>query len=194
MEYAKKEAQLFDMKAGSFMYVGRYTYGIRHMNVITFGQGASVIIGQFCSIANCTIMLGGEHPTNVISTWPFAHPMFSEEFGSEAQWGKRTKGNVVIGNDVWIGNFATIMSGIKIGNGAVIAANAHVVKDVPDYAIVGGNPAKVIKYRFSDEIITLLNQLAWWNMPEEKIKEFSAILYNHEPTKELLIDLIKKYK
>ena len=88
----------------------------------------------------------------------------------------KSNGDVIIGNDVWIGHESTIMSGVKIGDGAVIAANSVVVKDVEPYTIVGGNPAKVIKKRFSDDIINNLLELKWWDWSNEKINENLNIL------------------
>lgn len=134
--------------------------------------GDQLIIGKFCSIAAATtfIMNGGNHLTESVSSFPFA--IFGEDW-SQAMDGKSypTKGNTVVGNDVWIGYNATIMPGVTIGDGAIIAANATVVKDVAPYSIVGGNPAKVIKKRFSDEKISELLNMQWWNWDIDKITE-----------------------
>lgn len=134
--------------------------------------GDQLIIGKFCSIAAATtfIMNGGNHLTESVSSFPFA--IFGEDW-SQAMDGKSypTKGNTVVGNDVWIGYNATIMPGVTIGDGAIIAANATVVKDVAPYSIVGGNPAKVIKKRFSDEKISELLETQWWNWDIDKITE-----------------------
>ena len=134
--------------------------------------GDQLIIGKFCSIAAATtfIMNGGNHLTESVSSFPFA--IFGEDW-SQAMDGKSypTKGNTVVGNDVWIGYNATIMPGVTIGDGAIIAANATVVKDVAPYSIVGGNPAKVIKKRFSDEKISKLLETQWWNWDIDKITE-----------------------
>ncbi|WP_338972383.1 CatB-related O-acetyltransferase [Spiroplasma endosymbiont of Panorpa germanica] len=132
--------------------------------------GDKLIMGKFCQIGFNTkfIMNGANHDTNRISTYPF----FIMGSGWEDQDKFTTnKGDTIIGHDVWIGYNATIMPGVKIGNGAVVAANSTVVKDVPDYAIVGGNPAKLIKYRFSEEEIKKLNKLAWWDWDAKKITE-----------------------
>jgi len=135
--------------------------------------GDKLIIGKFCAIAEGVkfIMNGANHQMDGFTTYPFYI------FGSG--WEKATpsieqlpyKGDTVIGNDVWIGQNVTIMPGIKIADGAIIAANATVVKDVETYTIVGGNPAKAIKKRFSDEKIELLLKIQWWNWDEEKIFE-----------------------
>ena len=116
-----------------------------------------------------TIYLGGNHNTNWITTYPFGH-IYTDKFNSFNGVGHpKSKGNVIIGNDVWIGDNVIIMSGITIGNGAVIANNSHIVKDVEPYSIVGGNPAKLIKYRFTKEQIEKLEKIKWWDWTDEKI-------------------------
>lgn len=131
--------------------------------------GDKLIIGKFCAIATGVkfIMNGGNHQMSGFSTYPF------EIFGKD--WARVTpkeivfKGDTVIGNDVWIGYEAVIMPGVKIGDGAIIAAKSVVTKDVQPYTIVGGNPAKIIKQRFSDETIKNLLEIAWWNWNIDKI-------------------------
>lgn len=132
--------------------------------------GDKLIIGKFCQIATDVkfIMNGANHATNGISTFPFK--VFQKSW-SKSQLHSVHKGNTIIGNDVWIGYNATIMPGIHIGDGAIIAANAVVTKNVMPYTIVGGNPAKVIRKRFSDDKIDFLLRLAWWDWPIEKITE-----------------------
>jgi chloramphenicol O-acetyltransferase type B len=148
------------------MIVGKHTYGAEKMYVEGEGQGTELIIGSFCSIASdVEIMLWADHRTDAISTFPF---------GILWQMGTRntySKGDVKIGNDVWIGRGATIMSGVTIGHGAVIGAKAVVAKDVPPYAVVVGNPGKIVKYRFSKEKIKRLLKLKWWDWPDEKIRD-----------------------
>lgn len=132
--------------------------------------GDKLIIGKFCQIASGAtfIMNGGNHLTDAISTFPFQ--IFGEAW-ADAMEGKSypTKGDTVIGNDVWIGYDATIMPGVTVGHGAIIATKAVVTKDIPPYAIVGGNPAKVIKMRFSESKVEKLLALAWWDWPIERI-------------------------
>ncbi len=161
------------------MYVGRHTYGMEHVKIRRWAEMKkhyNLVIGHFCSIADdLEVYLGGNHYTHLISSFPFgivgnaAFPRSLQIPENPNLNGSYSKGDVVIGSDVWIGSHVTIMSGVRIGHGAVIAANSHVVKDVPDYAIVGGNPAKVIKYRFSPEQIAELLKIAWWDWPDEKI-------------------------
>lgn len=133
--------------------------------------GDKLIIGKFCALATGVkfIMNGANHQMSGFSTYPF------NIFGSG--WERVTpkpeelpfKGDTVIGNDVWIGYEAVIMPGVKIGDGAIIAAKSVVVKDVPPYTIVGGNPASLLRQRFPDKIIDALLEIAWWNWDIEKI-------------------------
>ena len=133
-----------------------------------------LIIGKFCSIACGAKFLfnSANHTLSSLSTYPF--PLLFEEWGLEKKnvadsWDN--KGDIVVGNDVWIGYEAVILSGVTIGDGAVIGARAVVTKDVPPYTIVGGVPAKPIKKRFSEESIKKLQSIRWWDWPKEKIAE-----------------------
>lgn len=144
--------------------VGRGTYGSPR---IRWSNGATLKVGNFCSIAdNVTIFLGGNHRVDWISTYPFNVLWKS---ASHIAGHPASKGDVVIGHDVWVGEGAVILSGITIGSGSVIGASTIVSKDVPPYSIVVGNPGRVVKTRFKyDEILTLLN-LEWWNWTDTKI-------------------------
>ena len=137
-------------------------------------NGDKLKVGKFCSIACGAKFLftSANHKMHSISTYPF--PIFFEEWGLDvtnitSAWDK--KGDIVIGNDVWIGYEAIVLSGVTIGDGAIIGTRAVVTKDVPPYTIVGGIPAKPIRKRFSDEVISKLLELQWWNWPENRIKE-----------------------
>jgi len=178
----------------SHISVGRFTYGFENLMIRQWNEGAALKIGAFCSFANnINIFLGGNHRTDWITTFPFGH-IFQEELGgSEILGHPSTKGDVVIGNDVWIGSGATIMSGIHIGDGAVVSANACVVKDVPPHHIVGGNPSKSLKQRFEDDIVEILLRLNWWDLPLEDIKLINKIL-SSKPDKAILIELISTYR
>lgn len=149
-------------------YSGKYTYG--NPNIHFDNEYSNIYIGNFCSIGNnVKIYLGGEHPTKYISTYPFGY-LHTNIFNSDNNYKELfTKGSVIIGNDVWIGDNVTIMSGVTIGDGSVIANNSHVVKNIEPYTIVGGNPAKFIKYRFSTEQIEKLLKIKWWEWEDEKI-------------------------
>jgi acetyltransferase-like isoleucine patch superfamily enzyme len=147
--------------------IGRYTYGAPAIR--DWHQGSTLKIGSFCSIAeNVTILLGGNHPTEWVSSFPFS--VVFDKF-NDITYSHASKGDVIIGNDVWIGINVTILSGVTIGDGAIIAANANVTKNVEPYAIVGGNPAKTIKKRFSDEAIAKLLVMEWWNWEIDKIEQ-----------------------
>jgi acetyltransferase-like isoleucine patch superfamily enzyme len=166
--------------------IGRFTYGYEKIQILQWGEGASLKIGSFCSIADpLTIMLGGNHRVDWITTFPFGH-IFEEELGgTEIKGHPATKGNVVIGNDVWIGRNATIMSGITIGDGAVIAADSTIVKDVGNYETWGGNPACKIKNRFNEDIVKELLNLEWWNLEIEVIKKIIPLLSKEPDLKTL---------
>ena len=161
--------------------VGDYTYYDDFEDVANFEKNVKyhfdfindkLIIGKFCMIASDVkfIMNGANHLSNAISAYPFA--VFGNGW-ENAMDGKSypNKGDITIGNDVWIGYNATIMAGVTIGDGAIIATNATVVKDVAPYSIVGGNPAIEIKKRFSDEKIKQFLELQWWNWDIDKITQ-----------------------
>lgn len=133
-----------------------------------------LVIGKFCSIACGAKFLfnGANHTLKSLSTYPF--PIFWEEWGLEERkqagaWDN--KGDIVVGNDVWIGFEAVILAGVRIGNGAVIGSRSVVTKDVPPYTIVGGAPAKPIRKRFDQPVIDRLEAMRWWDWPPEKIRQ-----------------------
>lgn len=159
--------------------VGDYTYYDDKNGVENFEKNVlylydfvdeRLIIGKFCQLASGIrfIMNGGNHAMNGISTYPFK--VFGKTW-ADVPLTPPHKGDTVIGNDVWIGNSATIMQGVQIGHGAIVGTNALVTKDVEPYTIVGGNPARLIRKRFDDETIQFLLELAWWDWPIEKITE-----------------------
>jgi virginiamycin A acetyltransferase len=133
--------------------------------------GDRLIIGKFCALARGVkfIMNGANHKISGISTYPFQIFGNGWERVMPQPGDLPFKGDTVIGNDVWIGYDCLIMPGVKIGNGAIISSRSVVVSDVPPYAIVGGNPAKLIKERFSPEIVAEIEAIAWWDWPIEKI-------------------------
>lgn len=158
------------------IYLDAFTYGNPKINMYAVSDGG-LRVGKFCSIAeNVTIFLGGEHRADWVTTYPFTAflPAYAHISGHPG-----TKGDVVVGNDVWIADGATILSGVSIGDGAVIGSSAMVVKDVPPYAIVAGNPATVVKYRFAEAQIAELLRIAWWDWAPAEIE--AAIPYLLSP-------------
>lgn len=147
--------------------VGRYTY------ISAFTNVENAEIGGFCSISDhCRIGMGG-HNTNQIST----SPLFTQAInGTKFKWVDKNVNpfpmkKVIVGNDVWVGSHALILGGVTIGDGAVVGAGAVVTKDVPPYAIVGGVPARVIKFRFSQDIIDHFLELKWWEMEDDELRK-----------------------
>ncbi len=125
-----------------------------------------ISIGNYCSIAKGVLLQEYFHDQERLTTYFILHHVFNDEWGKEIT----SKGSIEIGHDVWIGAKSIVLSGVKIGNGAIIAANSLINSDVPPFAIVGGSPAKIIKYRFTDEIRQKLIKLNWWEWPLEKVK------------------------
>jgi len=155
--------------------VGDYTYGLP--KPMEWGNDGKLLIGKYCSIGGgVTILLGGNHRPDWVTTYPFSAILdtWPEARGIEGH--PSTRGDVRIGNDVWIGQNSTILSGVSIGDGAVIATCSVVTKDVPPYAIVGGNPAKVVKYRFSEKVIASLLEIKWWDWPESYVRSVIPLL------------------
>jgi virginiamycin A acetyltransferase len=167
--------------------IGEYTYYDDPVDSENFERnvlyhfpfiGDKLVIGKFCALARGVkfIMNGANHKLSGISTYPF------QIFGNG--WEKVTpqpgdlpyKGDTVVGNDVWIGYEALILPGVKIGNGAIVAAHSVVAADVPAYTVVGGNPSRPIKARFAPEVIARLEALAWWDWPVERITRNLALI------------------
>lgn len=160
--------------------VGEYTYYDDPEDSANFERnvlyhfpfiGDKLIIGRFCAIARGVkfIMNGANHKLSGISTYPFQ--IFGGGWESAMPEPDKFpyKGDTVIGNDVWIGYDALIMPGVRIGNGAIVSSRSVVVRDVPAYAVVGGNPAQVLRQRFPDEAVATLERIAWWDWPVEAI-------------------------
>lgn len=182
-----------DLLTQSYVSVGRYTYGEPH--IPPYERHDNVIrIGSFCSIAQeVLILLGGSHPYSWVAQFPFEKEPTSFPNHSGNTY-CHSKGNVIIGNDVWIGRQTIIMSGINIGDGAIIAAGSVVTKDVPSYSIVGGNPAKILRYRFDDEIINALIKISWWNWSDEKINEKLHLITSEDIEKFIVDQLGRNWK
>ena len=165
------------MQVGSQTYeVGRHTYGYDRIKVL-WGGSAELTIGSFCSIADrCEIFLGGDHRMDWVTTYPFTALFNQWPSAANVQGHPRTRGDVTIGNDVWIGSNVTIMAGVTVGDGAVLAARSTVAKDVPSYAVVGGNPARVLKHRFRPHQVGSLLAIRWWEWPDDKIAANISLL------------------
>lgn len=152
--------------------VGKGTYGPLH--IYDWGvENEGLIIGNYVSISeNVKFLLGGNHRYDILSTYPFKVMICDQKMESYSN------GKIVINDDVWIGINCTIMSGVTIGKGAIIAAGSVVTKDVDEYSIVGGNPAKLIKYRFNEEIIREIKKIDFNKIDDEFIKENINLIYS----------------
>lgn len=154
--------------------IGKWSYG--DPKILTWGNDATCKIGAFCSIADgVKILLCSEHRADWVSTYPFN---FFWKRAAHLTGNPATKGDVIIGNDVWIGYETMILSGVTIGNGAVIGARSLVTKDVPPYSIYAGHPARLVRMRFDEEAIHRLLDLQWWSLPDERIERLVPLLLN----------------
>ena len=164
------KAVLFHSSLGDYSYVGRNTRLI-HANV-----------GKFCSISSDCAIGMGNHPINRMSSSPI---FSSPKNGTLQKWVSTSDYDeykpIYIGNDVWIGARTMILGGVRVGNGAVIGAGAVVTKDVPPFAVVGGVPARIIRYRFQEDTISRLESLCWWNLPEEVLKRNLSVFQSDNP-------------
>jgi acetyltransferase-like isoleucine patch superfamily enzyme len=158
------------------LIVGDYTYGKENLHIMSFrGSEANVKIGKFCSIASdVRLITGGIHPVDWVSTYPIYERFIQPSSFQEGM--PSTNGDIIIGNDVWIATDVTILSGIRIGNGAIIGTGSVITRDVPDYAIVAGNPGKLVRFRFKEEDIKRLLLISWWDWKPEKIVEFASLI------------------
>lgn len=153
---------------GGRIRIGTGTYGAPRIR--WWGENANLSIGKYCSIAEgVEIFLGGNHRTDWVTTYPFslsrAWPEARGMLGHPA-----TRGDVRIGNDVWLGAGCVVLSGVTIGHGAVVGCRAVVSRDIPDYAIVAGNPATVVRMRFRPEVVSQLLASAWWDEPKAVLR------------------------
>ncbi|QFZ22697.1 CatB-related O-acetyltransferase [Saccharothrix syringae] len=172
--------------------VGEYTYyddpehatGFETRNVL-YGYGPEkLVIGRFCALAAGTtfIMAGANHLTTGVSTFPFT--IFGgawQDRTLDLVTGIGTRGDTVVGNDVWFGYDSLVMPGVSIGDGAIVAAGSVVVSDVPPYAVVGGNPARVLKLRFPEDDVARLLRARWWDWPVELITEHARVIMAGTP-------------
>lgn len=155
--------------------IGAYSYG--RPKVRFPESGRRLTIGRFCSIADkVEILLGGGHRLDWVSTYPFAAMAgLWPGLDASAEY-HASRGDVVIGSDVWLGSGCLVLSGVTIGHGAVVAAHAVVSRDVPPYAVVAGNPARVVRHRFDPETVAALVETAWWDLPHAAVAGLVPLL------------------
>ncbi len=174
LEYTKQKLAPLEEQYG--FSIGEHTYGIPIIHYYRWNEECTLTIGKFCCIAlNVQIFLDGNHrydwvtayPFPAIIDWPEAHHISGVTI---------TNGNVVIGNDVWIGQDSMILSGVTLGDGCVVGAGSVVTKSFPPYSIVAGNPATLVRSRFSEEDITSLLTMRWWDWPESHIRQHIKLL------------------
>jgi chloramphenicol O-acetyltransferase type B len=159
-------------KAYPRFHMGAGSYGIPIVH--DWGDDATLSIGAYTSIADDVhVFLGGQHRSDWVSTYPF--PRFIEQARGIQNF-RTTRGSVSIGNDVWLASGCTILSGVSVGDGAVVAARAVVARDVPPYAIVAGNPARIVRWRFSEDVRRELLATQWWTWPEEEVQNIVQFL------------------
>jgi acetyltransferase-like isoleucine patch superfamily enzyme len=176
----------------SRIFVGNATYGLIDVHADSYNgidDPPNLYIGNYCSIAaEVKFLLQAEHRLDALSTFPFKAMLFKEQSGESLG-----HGSIVLEDDVWIGFRSTIMSGVRIGQGAVVAAGAVVTKDVPSYAIVGGVPAQIIRYRFSELIREKLLQIDFSKLSEQRVYETLDVLYV-SATEENVNELLRKLR
>lgn len=153
--------------------VGDYSYGAP---TVLEPTSANLKIGRFTSIGQSVVVVLGNHRTDTVTTYPFKSLRRFWHTAATTPDDHTSKGDVVIGNDVWIGQGVTILSGVHVGDGAVLAAESVVTKDVPPYAVVAGNPARCVRHRFDEATVEKLLAIRWWDWPEQKIDEAMPLL------------------
>ncbi len=158
--------------------IGEFSYGAPKVRFPW--SGAKLTIGKYCSIADrVEIFLGGNHRQDWVCLYPFSELPDMWPGLDVKEHTTISRGDVTIGNDVWLASGTTILSGITIGHGAAVAARAVVTKDVPPYALVAGNPARVIRYRFDEAMIAALLETSWWDLPVEKVRALIPLLQSN---------------
>ena len=178
--YVKPTIKNPNIIVGEFTYIADTEFESHVTHHYDF-IGDKLIIGKFCQIAAGVefVMNGANHQMNAVSTFPF-YTLEGWKMNPPAASDMPFKGDTVIGNDVWIGQNATILPGVHIGDGAIIGANSVVGSDVEPYTIVAGNPAEPLRYRFDEELTSLLLKFKWWDKPIEEINELIPLLTNSD--------------
>jgi acetyltransferase-like isoleucine patch superfamily enzyme len=169
--------------------LGNYSFVNDDAKVYSFRSSQTIKIGKYSSIGRCSFYVDGDHNIKLATTYPFKELGYCDE----AVENKNIKSPATVGNDVWIADQATIYGNVNIGNGAVIAGQSVVTKDVPDYAVVAGNPSKIVKFRFNKETISHLQELKWWDLPHDLIcSELAPVMDNIDEFILRLRDIRKK--
>lgn len=167
---------------GNHVEVGRFTYFGGSVQFLSFIPGEKIVLGNFCSVADgVVISVGGNHHTSLVSTYPFDNHFLGKPNPTRTY---ETTRDTVIGSDVWIGAQAYIAGGAHVGDGAVISTRAVVYGEVPPYAIMAGNPAQIVRYRFSKATVERMLRLKWWDWPNEKI--VARVEWFYKPIQEFL--------
>ena len=181
--YIKPKITNSNIIVGDFSYIADTDFESHVTHLYDF-NGDKLIIGKFCQIASGVefIMNGANHQMNAVTTFPF-YTLEGWDMEPPSMDDLPLKGDTVIGNDVWIGQNAVILPGVHIGDGAIIGANSVVGSDVEPYTIVAGNPAKVVRKRFDDELIDLLLSFRWWDKSIDEINDLIPILTCSDLTK-----------
>lgn len=164
--WGEDEAVLRRLQRTGKVVYGRGSYGVPKIHEFPHDP-ARLLVGNYCSVGG-TYLLGGQHAVDHVTTYPLRINLRLEGAGEDGNPARR--GDIVVGSDVWTGYGSWIMSGLTIGDGAVVATGAVVTRDVPPYAIVGGTPAKVIRYRFTEQQRAALLAIRWWDWPEDEIR------------------------
>ncbi|MBR1778969.1 MAG: CatB-related O-acetyltransferase [Clostridia bacterium] len=194
--YIKPTIKKPNIQVGEFSYFSDVNFEEHVTHHYDF-NGDKLIIGKFCQIGAGVnfIMNGANHKMNSVTTFPFY--IFEKWEQSPPPLSEMPlKGDTIVGNDVWIGQNVTILPGVKIGDGAIIGANSTVASDVPPYAIVVGNPARLIRKRFDEELIGILEDLKWWDMSIEEIQNMIPLLNDSDlpKVKKNLREMLKNNK
>lgn len=158
-----------DATRPDFVEVGRYTYYDQdNIRFVGYVPGERIVIGKYCSIAyGTTILVGGQHTSATVATFPFDNILLDRSNPTRSY---RRTADTVIGSDVWLGYQSFVLGGARIGHGAIVGARSVVAGDVEPYAIMAGNPARLIRHRFEPEIIAGLLRIAWWDWPDEQVR------------------------
>ncbi len=162
----------------SRLELGAHSYVNEAMEVHCFRQQRTLEVGKYCSLGACTFLVDGDHHPHFASTFPFQELGLSPDAPPNAQ----VKGEPIVGNDVWIADGAVLLGGVHVGDGAVVAGHAVVTRSVPPYAVVAGNPARVVKYRFDEDTVRRFMAVRWWDLPDALVSEQLAPLLADVPT------------